>query len=71
VLLNLANGSYYGLNHIGANLIKAFEAHIPLESAVQQISEQYQMEYSVVDRDFAQLIMQLLEQNLIIQKEST
>ena len=69
VLLNLNNGAYYGLNHIGLVLIRAIESQIPLEQAVQQTSERYQLEYSVVDDDFQQLINQLMEQSLLINQD--
>jgi len=67
VLLNLNNGAYYGLNHIGAHLIRAIQNHTPLNLLIRQIAEQHQMNYGVVDNDIDQLIVQLLEQRLLTQ----
>ena len=69
VLLNLNNGAYYGLNHIGAHLIRAIENQTPLNHLIRQIAEQYQMDYKSVNRDIDQLIVQLVEQSLLVQSD--
>ena len=71
VLLNLSNGAYYGLNHIGAHLIRAIESKTPLNLLVRQIAERYQMNYTVVNRDIEQIIEQLIEQKLLIESKSS
>ena len=69
VLLNLNNGAYYGLNHIGAHLIRAIENQMPLTQLIRQVAEQYQMDYMVVNRDIDQLIIELVEQSLLVQRD--
>ncbi len=65
VLLNLENGSYYGLNHIGTELVNAIKCNISIKQVILNISEQYQIETDVVSIDIQQLIDQLLDQKLL------
>ena len=65
VLLDLNTGSYYGLNHIGACLMKVLHECGSLEIATAQISEQYQTPQSRVKEDLDALVAQLIEQGLV------
>jgi len=65
VLLNLETGSYYGLNHIGTELVNAIKCNIPIKQIILNLSEQYQIEADVVSTDIQQLIDQLLDQKLL------
>ena len=65
VLLNLASGAYFGLNHVGAQLIKGLQQNLSVEQSIQQISEHYQMDRSVVDADIRSLVDQLLANQLL------
>ena len=66
VLLNLASGAYFGLNHVGAQLIKDLQANLSIAQSIQQITELYQMDQSVVDADIRALVDQLLENKLLV-----
>lgn len=70
VLLNLASGAYFGLNHVGAQLIKDLQQTLPIEQSIQQISERYQMDHSVVDADIRALVDQLLANKLLVEPGS-
>ena len=66
VLLDLNSGAYYGLNHIGAQLLNELKARNSIENAVILIAAEYQINYNTVQADIDELIKQLLHQNLII-----
>ena len=66
VLLDLNNGAYYGLNHIGADLLKALQHNQSVSQAVGQISERYQMNSAQVQTDIDELIQELLKSNLLL-----
>lgn len=66
VLLDLNTGAYYGLNHIGAQLLNQLKAHNSIEDAISFISEQYQTANNTVEADINELIEQLLAQKLIV-----
>lgn len=70
VLLDLNSGAYYGLNHVGAKLMAAFQAQRSLAQATREIAEQYQIEHARVKTDITRLIEQLLDQKLIEQVSS-
>lgn len=65
VLLDLNSGAYYGLNHVGALLLKFFETNMTVDIAIEQIAERYQTSPAQVQDDIESLIQQLLEQQLI------
>jgi hypothetical protein len=69
VLLDLNTGAYFGLNHIGAQLLNELKAHNSIENAVALIAGQYQLTANTVRADVDELIEQLLEQNLITKIE--
>lgn len=66
VLLDLNTGAYYGLNHIGAQLLNELKAHNSIENAVIVIATEYQITNNTVQDDVNELIEQLLLQNLIV-----
>lgn len=67
VLLDLTTGAYYGLNHIGAQLLNGLKVQNRIEDTIALISEQYQMTNHAVQVDIDELVQQLLEQNLIVE----
>jgi hypothetical protein len=65
VLLDLSNGAYYGLNQVGADLLKALQNKQPLCQTIRQISEHYQMDSAQVKIDIDELLQELLVNNLL------
>ncbi|NND00424.1 MAG: PqqD family protein [Gammaproteobacteria bacterium] len=65
VLLNLSTGTYFGLNHVGAHLVRNLEKRVPIDQTVHEIAENYRMDYSIVNQDIERLLGQLLKQSLI------
>ena len=66
VLLDLNNGAYYGLNHIGADLLRALQNKQPLSLTIRQISERYQMDSAQVQIDIDELLAQLMKNHLLL-----
>lgn len=65
VLLDLNNGSYYGLNSVGAQFIKGLQNKLSTPEAVNEIATHFQMDNTQVSADIDELIEQLLAQELI------
>ena len=68
VLLDLSEGTYFGLNKIGAQLLRGIQKETSIQELITQISEQYHMKSSAVELDIIELIEQLLENNLLIKQ---
>ena len=68
VLLDLNTGSYYGLNHIGAHLMRVLEAAGSVNDAVQEPAEKYQTDVSTIEADISQLLDQLLKEKLLAKR---
>lgn len=67
VLLNLATGAYYGLNHIGAGVVKALQNGQSVHDSVEEISGRYQLDYQIVNEDIQELMEQLLQHQLLVE----
>ncbi len=65
VILDLNSGAYYGLNHIGAQLVEQLKQGRSSEQASKRIAEQYQIPNATVESDIQDLLSQLIEQALI------
>jgi len=65
VILDLNSGAYYGLNHIGSQLLSELKQGLDADSAIKSISEQYQIPNATVEKDIQELLSELLKQALI------
>ncbi len=65
VLLDLRNGGYYGLNHVGTRLLEHIRNNDELGVAIKTISLEYQTLESLVESDIEKLLAQLVEQRLL------
>lgn len=65
VLLNLDTGSYYGLNHIGAELLNNLIAKQSVQQSCLGLANEYAMPEQTIIDDITELLAQLLEQGLI------
>lgn len=70
VILNLKTGSYYGVNHIGAELLKDIQAGVEFNASVLKIAEKYQRPTEEVISDIEQLLDELEQQNLVVMETS-
>ena len=65
VILNLANGTYYGLNPVGAAVWELLREPRTVESIQQEIRNAYEVEAERADADVLALLEQLLAAGLI------
>lgn len=65
VLLNLDNEAYYGLDDVGTRIFAALQEANSIESAYQQLLEEYEVEPETLKKDLSDFIEKLLAQGLI------
>ena len=65
VLLDMQEGQYFGLNHVGADYLNLINNSKDDNQAVIEIAQTYAIDYNQVRDDINGLIKQLLEQKLL------
>lgn len=72
VLLNLASGTYFGLDEIGGKIWQWLETEdcTTLDEVCDQLVEEYHIEREVAERDVVALATDLEEQGLISREEA-
>lgn len=65
ILLHLIDGMYYSLNETSVPFWKALRDQKPLESAVAEVMDHYDVEFDQVIQDLASFLQNLLHYNLI------
>ncbi|MBD2577740.1 PqqD family protein [Oscillatoria sp. FACHB-1406] len=65
VLLNLDNEAYYGLDDVGTRFFAVLQEANSIESAYQQLLEEYEVEPDTLKKDLLIFIEKLLAQGLI------
>ncbi len=65
VILNLADGQYYGLNEIGARIVQLMSRGEDISSITQNLLGEFDVEQSVLERDIQDLIEKLQQHALI------
>lgn len=66
VILHLGNGTYYGLDPIGARLWEALKAGRTVASVVDEVLASYDVERSQVEQDLLALIESLAANDLLL-----
>lgn len=69
ILLNVALGHYYGLNHIGVHFLRLIQNNKTEHQAITEIAKHYQIKTDEVESDIKELITSLIEQKLINAEE--
>lgn len=65
VLLNLRNGTYYGLNPVGAAMLRGIRDGRDLEEVRETILNDFEVAVEELGRDMAELIDQMLACRLL------
>ena len=65
VLLNLESGTYFGLNHIGVQLVKSINNGLSVSEACVTIATRYKVDLDVVKSDINELIKEMINNDLI------
>jgi len=67
VVLHLANGTYFGLDPVGAILWETLAKGEPPAHACDTILERYEIDRETVERDLREFLGELAEGDLIVQ----
>lgn len=65
VILNLATGTYFGLNSVGTRLWQLITEHGSAEPVIAAFLAEYEVEESQLRQDLADLIQQLVQKGLV------
>ena len=68
VLLDMRNGQYYGLNNVGCEILKLITERKTVAEIEVEISRRYQIDKQAAQIDIAELISDLLKQNLLFKQ---
>jgi hypothetical protein len=66
VLLNLANGQYYGLDEMGYAMYKILVSSSSVRAAYEALLQEYEVEPGQLRSDLDQFLKHLLENGLLI-----
>jgi hypothetical protein len=65
VLLNLDNERYYGLDDVGTRMLSVLTSSDSVQSAWEQLVDEYDVDREVLRQDLFSLVERLLEQGLV------
>lgn len=65
VILNLADGQYYGLNEIGARVIQLMSRGEDINSINETLLQEFDVEQAVLEKDIQNLIEELRQHALV------
>ena len=67
VILHLGNGTYFGLDPIGARLWASLDAGKPLSELCEDILNEYEVDHATLEQDLTALLRELADNELIIE----
>lgn len=65
VLLDLASGTYFGLNEVGARVWDLLKSGLPPAQIVQTLGEEFDADSATIERDLAVLLDTLATKGLV------
>jgi coenzyme PQQ synthesis protein D (PqqD) len=65
VLLNLASGTYFGLDDVGTRMWQLMSEHRSTEKVIEVMLEEYEVEESLLQRDLDKLVKDLTDNGLV------
>lgn len=66
VILNLASGTYFGLNEVGTRIWNLLAEHESTEQTLAALLEEYEVEEAPLRQDIEALLRTLVEKGLIV-----
>lgn len=66
VLLDLASGSYFGLNEVGTVVWEELRTHGQIRKAIDKVLEEFDVDRETAERDVAELVQELLDKKLLV-----
>ena len=67
VLLDLAHGTYFGLDEVGTRVWQLLTEHMRLESVFAAMLEEYDVAPATLERDLIDLVGELTANGLLVQ----
>jgi len=71
ILLNLETGCYFSLDFLGGMIWESIEAEICVSQIIEALKNQFQDQESEIDSSVAHFITELIEEELLVQKEKS
>ena len=68
-ILNTKNGTYYGLDPVGAHIWKLVQAPLRVSQIRESVLQTYQVEAERCGRDIVSLLERLLAEGLIVERD--
>ncbi|HKS96503.1 MAG TPA: PqqD family protein [Terriglobia bacterium] len=65
VILNLESGTYFGLNAVGTEVWNLLQERRPLDEVFQALSQKFEVDPKVLERDLVELIEQMRTKGLV------
>ena len=65
VILNLDSERYYGLDDVGTRMLSVLSTSNSIETAYEQLREEYDVDDDVLRQDLLSLVEQLVDQGLV------
>ncbi len=66
VILNIANGKYYGLDDVGTRMWALLAEHLQLEPVHRALLDEYDVQPEVLQADLIRLVDELAAQGLVM-----
>lgn len=66
VLLDLASGTYFGLNPVGSRIWALLDQVVSIDEICQRLEAEYDVTPEILRDDVESLLMQLLEKGLVL-----
>lgn len=66
IMIDLASGTYYGIDKVGGHIWTLIRAGLSLEEIVADVTARYVVDPSEAERDVHQLAAQLLDEKLVL-----
>ena len=65
VMLNIADENYFGMNSIGAQIMKLAQSPVALKAIVDSLFAEYEVERDLLERDIRLIACELIEAGLL------
>ena len=71
IIINLATGSYYAMNKVGALVWRSIEQHCSVDEITARVADNYEVEPARASRDLLSLVERLIGEGIVRVSDST
>jgi len=65
VVLDLDEGTYYGLNEVGTRILELMKQPTPVSSIIESLQEEYEVDRSDLENDILNFLANMIESKLV------